>query len=430
MLGKKIYCIMALAVLSLGGWVIKEVVTPPPRPDVTITGPIVMADGIGRQLVELALTLQDHFHVRLRPNHVNKEDVPSSIFKLIDSKKNPAPLGKVIISEESLWSPGEKIYNPLKKVTQDDQIRIAYSMLEFTRIPPEWALKLNLYYDMVVVPDPFLVEAYQKSGVRIPIFVLPLGLNLQGFLQQPLKTKRNPTMVFANLSSALDRKNQLTLIRAFAKVLGNAPDACLQINYRGGDSTTKKELLKEIEVQNCSNIYLTEFSLRGDAYAKLFQTIDCYVSLSKGEGFSIQPREAMALGIPVIATDNTGQTTVCQSGLVFAVESPLLEPAFYCKQRIPAGHQFACTVEAAAEALLDVYTHYEEHLDKGAKAREWASSYDYTNPKLKALYKSMIKPSIICLGKENAIYEDRLITTSPELYEKYQRIMQCQSLEE
>ncbi len=422
---KWILIIGALVVAFVVIFILKKKFSSTKRPYVTLTGPILMADGIGRQLVELASILVEDCTVEIYPNHIDKTDVPHNILQCIN--KNPRNLGKIVISEESLWSPGAKIYFPLTTVTQPDQIRISYSMLESTLIPPEWVMKLNIYYDMVVVPDPFLVDVYKKSGVQIPVFVLPLGLYLKEFLRQPLKAERNPVMVFANFSSALDRKNQLVLIRAFAKVLGNVQDAALWINCRNGEDTMKKNLFAEIQKLNCSNIHLTEFKLKNDAYLKNFQTVDCYVSLSKGEGFSIQPREAMALGIPVIVTDNTGQTTICNSNLVKTVQSAILEPAYYFDRKISSGDRFNCDEETASAALLDVYTNYDQYLQKGKQAREWASFYDYSNPDLKVLYKSMVNPKKVVLGLEDKIYSDRLVTTSRTLYEKYKNVIGCET---
>ncbi len=393
------------------------------RPYITLTGPIEMADGIGKQVVELAEALLDeNFKINILPHHVNKVDVPARILNLLRQKNNL--LGKIIITEESLWDHGTELApRKLPTVTKPDQIRIAYSMLESSRIPPEWVMQLNLYYDAVAVPDPFLIEAYEKSGVQIPVFEIPLGVDLQPFLKAPLKKERNPVMVFANFSSALDRKNQLLLVQAFAKALGNVEDAVLQINSRGGDEDIRDEIINEIIRSNCSNIRFTEFKLRKDAYVKLFQSVDCYVSLSKGEGFSIQPREAMALGIPVIATDNTGQTTICKSNLVKTVTSAILEPARYFGSPIRCGDRYNCDVEEAAAAIKDVYNHYEEYLKNASQARTWAQSYDFSNNTLRNLYKTLVKPQKIILGTENIIHADYLMTNSKTLYEKYQKIV-------
>lgn len=401
-------------------------------PDVTVIGPIEMADGIGRQTAELASVLLEDFKVNIITNYVVRTDVPSKIKKLLrrdarDFEDGTRKLGKVVIFEESIWAPGADTSRFLETATWgDDQIRIAYSMLESTGIPLEWVMLLNLYFDAVAVPDSFLVESYRKSGVLIPIFELPLGLGLEGFLKQPLKQSQNPKMVFANLSSCLDRKNQVLLVQAFAKAFGNNEDVVLQINCRTGDEETQKALVEEIMKANCSNIIYTELTLRKDAYLKNFKNVDCYVSLSKGEGFSIQPREAMALGIPVIVTDNTGQSTICKTGLVKVVESSIAEPARYFGRPYKAGYRFNCTVDDAAAAMLDVYNNYDKYLQNGAEARKWAAFYSYSNGYLKKLYKTLVSPKEVVLGKENKLEPDRLTVNSQELYEKYLRLTKNQ----
>ncbi len=389
-------------------------------PYITIVGPIEMADGIGRQSAELAELFLKDFKTNIIARHYNRSDVPVAV-KTMMSKKNKQQ-GKILIFEESLWAPGEDIARVLGTVDSKNQIRIAYSMLEYTRIPQEWVMQLNLYYDAVAVPDAFLIKVYKESGVKIPVFELPLGLDLSANLKQPIKKTRNPIMVFGNLGSTLDRKNQIGLIRAFAKALGNVEDAVLHINTRGGDLPVRKAILDEIAMQGCANIHYTEIKLRKDAYLKFFKTLDCYVSLAKGEGFSIQPREAMSLGIPVIATNNTGQETICKSQLVRSVTSALLEPAKYSGARIPSGYQFNCEVDEAALAIKDIYDNYDKYLSQGEKAREWASFYDYSNNDLKDLYRTLVNPKKIVLGDKDVLHKDYIETSSKELYEKYLRI--------
>ena len=418
-----IFAILSVVVLTVAVVSIKQQ-RGEKRPYITLVGPIEMADGIGRQTAELANLLLEDFKVGIIASHINKTDVPASVSKILNKKnKNKlTKLGKIVIFEDQLWSPGVDIAAVLEKISKDNEIRIAYSMLESTRIPQEWVMQLNLYYDAVAVPDIFLVDAYKKSGVKIPVFVVPLALDLSPFLKNPLKKERNPVMLFGNLSSAIDRKNQVTLIKAFAKVLGNVEDAALYINCRSGTEIVKAEIIDEIVKQNCSNIYFTELKLRNDAYLEVFQGLDCYVSVSKGEGFSIQPREAMALGIPVIATNNTGQTTICNSNLVTVVASNILEPAKYFERELPSGHQFNCDVDDVAAALMAVYTNYDTHLKRAEEARVWASSYDYSNKDLSKIYKSLVNPRKIILGMENVIHEDYIVTDSKDLYEKYQKL--------
>lgn len=389
------------------------------QPDLTVVGFIDLADGVGRQSLELIDTFKNDCSVNFIPTRPSKlSDVSCSLKRIV--RKNYRKLGKVIIFEDLLWWPGENKYQKIGSVDAQDSIKIAYSMVESSKIPNEWALILNKHFDAVVVPDRFLIEVYQKSGVTIPVFELPLGLDLTPMLSAPLKTKPNTPFVFGNLSGCSDRKNQLLLVRAFAQAFGDDPHIQLRINSRAGEKEVSHELTAEIEKLGYSNINFTRFRLERDDYLELFKKFDCYVNISKGEGFSIQPREAMALGIPVIATSNSAQKTICDSGLVRSISCPYKEVAVY-----PWGdhHGFFlnCTIDDVAEALKDVYARYEVYLHKAEQARKWASTYQYKN--MKPLYATLIKPKKVVLCSENKITPEGLFTSSESLFKKYQSLI-------
>lgn len=390
------------------------------KPDVAIYGPIVMADGIGRQAAEMAQIFGKKHKVKIFSRHINKTDLPSDILKMAKAKyKESAPIA---IVHESLWSPGDSLDRFFPTVTSNDQIRYAYSMLESTRIIPEWVLMLNLYFDAVIVPDLFLVEVYKNSGVIIPIFHIPLGLDLENFLKMPLKTpKIKGPFVFACLASGIERKNHKTTIQAFAKAFGNDDNVCLHLNCRIAVPEVRNEIIAEIEKQKCKNIKYTEICLKKDAYLKFFSSIDCLLNLSKGEGFSIQPREAMALGIPVILTNNTGQSTICNSGLVRAVSSVIAEPRYYFGGELSVGEQFNCEVDDVAIAMKDVYLNYTKYINNAPLMRKWASAYDYKN--LTPIYNSLITPQKVIFGDRNEITAEYLMTDSKVFYDKYTQLM-------
>ena len=388
--------------------------------DVAIYGPIVMADGIGRQTVELARVLGKKHKVQIFSRHVDKTDMPLSIKKMLKTKySKPA---RVAIVEESLWAPGLPLNRFFPRVACKDQIRYAYSMLESTGIVPEWVLMINLYFDAVIVPDPFLVDAYQKSGVTVPVFCIPLGIDIDAFLKAPLKEpKTKGPLVFASLGSGIERKNHKMAIQAFAKALGNNENARLYVNCRSAEPDVREELINEVIKQNCSNIKYTEVCLRKDAYLKFFSSVDCLLSFSKGEGFAIQPREAMALGVPVIITDNTAQTTVCKSGLAKVIPTAIPEPRYYFGRRINDGEQFDCSLDECVAAIQDVYFNYAQYASKGPMMRKWASNYNYKN--LWTYYESLVAPKKVVFGDVNEVTADCIITDSKVLYDKYIKMM-------
>ncbi|MDN3506139.1 MAG: glycosyltransferase [Simkaniaceae bacterium] len=380
-------------------------------------GYINMADGLGRQGPELIQAFKKELKTNFKlTRKIKKVTPPKKIKKFIcdDNKR----WGKVLIFEDILWGPWDGSAIHKLKGCPKDTIKIAYSMYEATKIPEEWVDILNRKFDAVVVPSSFLIEVYQNSGVQIPIFEIPLGLDLNHFLRAPLKKEAGEKFVFGNLSAGSDRKNHVMLIRAFVKAFGDDPDVELRINARYCEKEVRNEITKVITLLNCENIKFTQMPLKKLDYLNTFKEIDCYVSPSKGEGFSIQPREAMSLGVPVIATNNTGQIPVCESGLVKVVESTTLKPAlnpwgdYY-------GFNYDCHIDELAAALKEVKDEYSQYLEKGSQARQWASQYQYKN--LKDLYRSLLSPKAVHLGKENVVAENSITTNSKPLFEKYKK---------
>ena len=298
-------------------------------------------------------------------------------------------------------------------------------MFESTEIPKDWVDGLNNYFDAVIVPDPFHVEIYKQNGVVIPIFMLPLGLDLSGFLKEPLKSKCGKPFIFASLGAGISRKNIVKSIEAFSSVFKNRVDVNFLIHCRYVLPEIERDIREYIATNELENVFYTCKRLGTNEYIEFFRSVDCYVNLSKGEGFSIQPREAMALGIPVILTNNTAQQTICCSGLVQSVPAPISMPAErrwggMLESAQIYGKEFDCRVEDASQAFLYVYTNYDRFISNNCRARSWAKQYDYSI--LRAKYLSLVRPKKVILGAQNEIHDNYLITDNISLYLKYKNL--------
>jgi glycosyltransferase involved in cell wall biosynthesis len=389
------------------------------QPYLTVLGPVLMTDGLGRHSAELIDALKNEMEIGFKATGpFFLKETPLDIRKIL---KRKAPLGKVLVYQDYLVVNGQPLSGSLQTLKNKDHIRIAQSMFESSAIPPEWVIVLNHYFDAVFVPDKFLVEVYKNSGVTIPVFELPLALNLEKFYKIPLKMAKNSPVVFANLSTAIPRKNQVKLIQAFHKAFGNSPEVKLRLNSRQGEPFYSQAIKNEIYRLGATNIEFTEIVLPDELYLKTFQNIDCYVNVSTGEGFSIQPREAMALGIPVIITDNTGQSTICSTSLVRKIPSLVKTPAFYPTYSNYYGYSYDCELEDIVSALKDVYDNYDYYLQQGPAAREWAKQCSFEH--LRSLYLGLIKPKKMILGSINKITPDCLFTDSQELCEKFNQLV-------
>ncbi len=408
--------------------VIYEVPKNTKRYDVTVVGGISHASGLGRQSIDAAKLLDKYLSINAVSIWYNDNDYLDENIKEIFDRGNQ--LGRVVLFEQLVGAPTKSDINPMKEVVdfqnfkvfnRDEQIFIAYSMFESTEIPMVWVKRLNQEFDMVVVPDPYLIDVYKNSGVTIPIFFVPLGVDLDLQLALPLKTKRNKKFLFTNLAISKESKNHIKLIQAFAKVQKIHNNVFLLINSRGYFGNTKEKILEYINSNNIKNVNYMVNKLSQDLYVKALQKTDCFVYPSKGEGFSVQPRESMAVGIPTIVTNNTAQKTICNSGLVECVDSDIEKAAYYqLWGEATIGNNFDCTVDDLANAMLKVYENYDDYLKQSEAARTWAAKYQYAN--LKEKYLNMVKPKKVILGDRNEITDEYLMTNSKELYEKYKAL--------
>ena len=54
--------------------------------------------------------------------------------------------------------------------------KIGFTMLEVDGLPAEWVRQANLM-DEIWVPSEFNKQTFKHSGVKVPIFVIPLGID-------------------------------------------------------------------------------------------------------------------------------------------------------------------------------------------------------------------------------------------------------------
>lgn len=392
------------------------------NPDLTIVGFVDPDDGIGKHPIIILEALGNE----VSANFVNtlktssKKEVPPTTEKAI--KNSDPSAGKIALLTDIL---GDNCRKPATFIPKDSIIKLAFSVFETTRIPHLWVETLNKEFDAVIVPDKFLSKVYHHSGVKIPIFVLPFPMMLKSYYSYPLHSKQpsNP-FVFGDASA---NKNPAILIESFLKAFGNNPKVQLKLRASGLYPETRETIDRMISQFGSTNISYEEGKIDLHQFINCLSSYDCYVNLSKGEGFSFIPREALALGLPVIIPNNTASSTICESGYVRIVpSSKKVHPLPVYKKLFDdeyLGNQYDCEVDDVVNALRDVYSHYEEYIEKARMGRKWVDRYNCENPLMKNLYITLIKPKKVILGKKNIIQDGTIMTTSQDLFVKYQLIL-------
>lgn len=374
------------------------------------------SDGLGKLSIGMIDIIKDDLKVNFIPyGKINDMHLQPKIKEIAYNPDKTA--GNVsILTIPILKDPTVLCY----QMMPESKIKIAYSVFESSRILPAWVEILNSKFDAVVVADHYLKGVYKDSGVEIPIFVIPAGMYLEDFLENHSQVRPHTPFIFGAAATFLPHKNLSLIIRAFAEEFRDSKDVCFRLHGKYGNIEPLQKLVNEL---GATNIIFSSDRLNHENYVDLINSIDCYINLSKGEGFSYCPREALALGIPCVLSNNTAQMTICDSGLVRSVPSNLEEPAFYGNSYYdsqPIGSQFNCHIEDVKIALRDVYSNYDDYLKLAQAGPEWVSQYSWNN--LKPLYLNLFQPKKIILGDVNVVTDSYLMTNSPDLYKKYQEI--------
>jgi len=289
--------------------------------DLDIIGFVDPYGGIGQCALSFIECLKNDLKIQLYniyPEETRIKDLNTTTKKIVEKGINlnnnydSFESKKVCLYTHILSTPNWNKFLSIKK----KGITIAYSMVESSQVLKDWVKKLNSNFDAVVVPDEYLVNTYRESGVIIPIFVLPLALNLKKFNKLPQKDY-DGSFIFGNSAGFESRKNHILLIEAFYKVFGNNKNVFLILHGKGGGEYQK--IRNKIDELKSNNIILIKKDFSMDEYVSFIKSLNCYISISLGEGYSISPREAMATKIPIILSKNTAHITLCNSGYVLFI---------------------------------------------------------------------------------------------------------------
>ncbi len=316
--------------------------------DLTLVGNAKFADGIGRHALLFANTLGKsnldvNFKVIGEPIRNWKEVLPNA-FKTLSRPFNG--YGKISFYTYIIGLDNDQLLPLHQEVISSSKKAFAYSMLESDALPPKWKDVLNKYAK-VIVPDPFYIDVYKNSGVRVPVEVMPLPIILDEFFAIP-KKKRGEEFIFGMAAGAWDRKGFVKLIKCFKKLYGSNPAVKLKLHSRFGSGM--KDIIQALNDANCSNIIFTTGEISRKDYVQWMSDLDCYVFPSRGEGYSISPREAMAAQIPTIILNHTAHKTICDSGWVISVPANKKIPAAY---EVFGGKTFGNFFDCEDKDLMD-----------------------------------------------------------------------------
>ncbi len=266
--------------------------------------------------------------------------------------------------------------------------KVGWTMLEVTGLPPEWVDGCNSM-DEVWVPASFNVDTFRRSGVHVPVRVMPLGVDVDYFHPDIVGFRPSDRFTFLSVFEWGERKGTDILLRAFAEEFDPSDDVVLMLSVYNRDpgvhvydEVAKLDLGPTAPIIVLLNAEFTPYQM-----GSLYRSADCFVLPTRGEGWGMPVLEAMACGLPSIATAWSGPADFLHDDVGYPLQ---LKGMIKAKAKCPyyAGFEWA---DPDAEHLRSLMRHVSKHPDEArakglAAARRVAAGYtlDHAAERVKA----------------------------------------------
>lgn len=276
----------------------------------------------------------------------------------------------------------------------NNKIKIGYTMFETDKLPSgcnEWAGKTGNAADIINKLDLLLVpcrhnkELFIKSGVKIPVEVLPLGIDPNQYVLMDRPKRDVFTFYMAGVLTL--RKNPGVALSAFLSLFKGNKKARIVFKTNSGT-------MGHIQFPYDDNVVIIDrFSTPEEMFCYM-RDADCFVFPSRGEGFGLPPLEAMATGLPTIFAKNTGMSDYANERYNYPIPCSVKSPA----QRFPdkwgnVGNWYEIDYNKFKKAMKYVFEHQDEAKKKGMASGIWVRdnwSIDKTAEKLETIINKLL----------------------------------------
>ncbi|MBK9714135.1 MAG: glycosyltransferase [Kouleothrix sp.] len=187
--------------------------------------------------------------------------------------------------------------------------RVGFTMLETDRLPASWVEQAN-QMDELWTPTAWGAEVFRSSGVARPVHVVPLGIDAARFRPAEPRQRLRDRTIFLSVFEWGDRKGWDVLLRAYRAAFRPSDPVLLllKIDCRMPAPNPIQAIARELPAPAPPVGLIYNQPLDAARLVELYQSADCFVLPTRGEGWGMPILEAMACGVPAIATDWGGQT--------------------------------------------------------------------------------------------------------------------------
>jgi glycosyltransferase involved in cell wall biosynthesis len=260
---------------------------------------------------------------------------------------------------------------------------VGRTMFETDRLPSDWVARCNGVHELWV-PSRFNVETFSRAGVEpSKLRIVPEGVDGQRFRPgvPPLPWQDDRSFHFLSIFDWQFRKGWDLLLRAYLTEFHRHEDVALVLKvyqYNLPHRNVAEEIAAFAEretgvpLSECPPVILLRNYVSDEEMPRLYAAADAFVLPTRGEGWGRPMMEAMACGLPTIATKWGGHLDFMHEQNAYLID---------CQAPVPVsdrndigvfqGHCWAePDVDHLRRLMRHVYTHREEAKARGACARQ------------------------------------------------------------
>ncbi len=360
--------------------------------DILWLAPFFNPSGYASEAISFALGLEKLVNLTIRHHNnflsqdfiknipVKWKDILFKLHKIAPQDwRTPIPITKNTIVVHH--RPGESLIK-----SQHVAFTIGRTMFETNSVPTNWIDKCNAM-DEIWVPSKFNYETFKKAGVdERKLHIIHESIDVEIFdpnKVKPLVLPNKKSFNFLSIFEWTNRKGWDVLLKAYFSAFTSEDDVCLYLrtyllgNY---DSDTKliiqnkiNKLIQEnnYQIEKLPKYEILSEQLPFDQMLSLYKAADAFVLPSRGEGWGRPYMEAMAMQLPVIGTNWSGNTEFMNENNSYLISVDKLVEIKENEITSYLGHKWAePSLQKLKELMLYVFNNKDEAAKKGIAARK------------------------------------------------------------
>lgn len=285
-------------------------------------GPLYASGGhasLGRHVVRALVSQEQELPVRITPRDDDDDDDarrqrPASDDGWLrqEALRNRSLSGLHVSCDTPTDWEGRHLFAPRREEHPGYQAYVGLSMFEASRLPRGWAAACA-GLDEIWVPSRFARELFTRAGVpETKVQIIPVGVECARYDRrelEPLAIPGRRRFMFLSVFDWTLRKGWDVLLDAYGRAFRATDDVCLVLRTASGSRDDRPADAIDavfsrlgLTMDERPTVILLDAPLSDEDMPRLYRAADAFVLPTRGEGWGLPLMEAMAAGLPVIAT--------------------------------------------------------------------------------------------------------------------------------